>query len=211
MYKQNCVSNPVHMSCQILPYAAGCHLTPPANKDNPSSSLTSCSPSPDAQATGGCSVGGGSFGGAPRHLQIPTGTNQELRSKPRNALGSQPGAVPSVQALTPAVCRGALKGKAPGYKVSSAGCVPATSKGSFFLQLPWARHAYGEPVWQDTCEPKGNTKTSHLLICQQLASLQWWEHSRDLFIMVLTLHHTWTLGLHTKPLCLSAALLSPKG
>lgn len=42
--------------CQILPYAAGCHLTPPANKDNPSSSLTSCSSSPGAQATGGCSI-----------------------------------------------------------------------------------------------------------------------------------------------------------
>lgn len=210
MYKQNNMGNPVHLSCQIVLYAAGCHLPSPANKDKPSS-LTSCSSSPDAQATGGCSVGGGSFAGALRHLQSPTGTNQELRSKLRNALGPQPGAVPSVQASTAAVCRGALKGKAPGHKVGSAGCVPAISKGSFSCSSHEPGMPYGEPVWQDPCGPKGNTETSHLLICQQLASLQWWERSRDLFIMVLTLHHTWTLSLHTKPRCLSAALLSPKG
>lgn len=81
-----------------------------------------------------------------------------------------------------------------------AGCVPATSKGSFFLQLPWARLAPWRASLTGHSGPKGNTQTSHLLICQQLSSLQQWELSRDLFIMVLTLHHTWTLSLHTKPL-----------
>lgn len=205
MYKENCVSNPVHLSCQILSYAAGCHLTPPAYKDNPSSSLTSCSFSQDAQSTGGCTVW--EHWGTCKAPQEPRAQKQTKKC-------------PGTSARCCAQCLGInfsclqrCSQRKRTWLQGGQGCLSAS-----YLQRelpPAASMSQACPMESQSDRthhgPKGNTQTSHLLICQQLASLQRWELSRDLFIMVLTLHHAWTLSLQTKPLCLSAALLSPKG
>lgn len=184
MYKQNCVSNPVHLSCQILPYAAGCHLTPPAYKDN---SLTSCSFSQDAQATGGCSVW--EHWGTYKAPQEPRAQKQTKKC---------PGT--SARCCTQHLginfsCLQRCSQRKRTWLQGGQGWVSAS-----YLQRelpPAASMSQACPMESQSDRthhgPKGNPQTSHLLICQQLASLQRWELSRDLFIMVLTLHHTWTL------------------
>lgn len=184
-YKQNCVSNPVHLSCQILPCATVCHLPSLANKDNPSSSLTSCSSSPDAQAQG-AAVSGSTEAPAKCHRNQPRAQQQTKRC-------------PGTSVECCAQCLG----------IDFSCLQRCSQRKSTWLQggqcwmcashlqrelLPAAPMSQACPMESQSdrthCGPKGNTETSHLLICQQLASLQWWELSRDLFIMVLTLHHT---------------------
>lgn len=90
--------------------------------------------------------------------------------------------VPNAWASVSAVCKKAfLKGRRLAARWAMLeGRVPATSGGSFFLQLPQARHALWRPSLMGRhCGSQGSAKTSHLLISQQWTSLERWELSRD--------------------------------
>lgn len=166
-YKQNCVSNPVHLSCQILPCATVCHLPSPANKDNPSSSLTSCSSSLDAQAQG-AAVAGSAEAPAKCHRNQPRAQQQTKRC-------------PGTSAECCAQCLGidfsclqrCSQRKSTWLQGGQCWMCASHLQRELLPAVPMSQACPMESQSDRThCGPKGNTETSHLLICQQLASLQ---------------------------------------
>lgn len=164
-------------------------------------------------------VQGPQWPGAPPHLLSPTGTAKTKSStaKPRDAARTSD--------------RRCARCLGTGFSCLQEGCTKVFSKERLQGEQCWkgvchlppegvsscSSHdsgmPYGDPVWQGTtADPRVMPKP---VICLSVSSSR---HSSDgnsaetLFILLLTLHHTWTLSLHTKPaLCVSAALPSPKG
>lgn len=111
-----------------------------------------------------------------------TATTKSSAAKPRDAARTSDGCCARCVGTDFRCLQEAfLKGRhLAARRATLGGCVPATSKESFFLQLPRGRHALRRPsLTGQRCRSEGNAETSNLLISQQLASLERWELSRD--------------------------------
>lgn len=169
MYEQNkSLNNPVHFTLQLFPCACGCHLASPANGDNPCRNLM-----PKHR---GCSDQEHRVPADP----VGSATARSSAAQLRDAAQTSDGCC--------APCRGidfcclqerCTKAFSTERWATLEECEPDTS-GNSFLQLPRARCAlWRRRLTRHHCRSKGNAKTSHLLISQQLESLERWQLSRD--------------------------------
>lgn len=202
MNKKNCVSNPVHLSCQIIPSGTGYHLTPPANKQPDILLLL-----PGRPGTGGCSVW--EHWGTCKAPQEPTKSSAAIQEMPWDLS----------HVLCP-VSRHRLrlfaevfwkkKHLAARWAVLAVCQLPPKGASSCSSHEPGM--PYGEPVWQDTLWTQGQYRD------QSFADLSAVSITPAMGTQPRLVHYGSDPASHLNPrpphkttLCLSAALLSPKG